>query len=823
LKPKRPEVSPCPPIKSGIRETVHNPGRRIGVCAGFLLSLAIVAWLATPSFGEQGKDLLQGATPNEFFENLSKTARRGLYPRCFSGEQSYWTVIGVDGGGASTALISEDGAVELGKGGFSIEPFLMTNGRFVTWSDVDTAQSLHEGYLPMPGVTWKTQALTFHVEAFAAGSRTNSRLLMRYTVENRNGDTREVSLVLAVRPFQVNPPTQSLNMLGGVSPIHSLVWNGNVLEVNGNPRVFPLQRPDAFVASGSKAGSVVARLAAGDHPTASHVTDDLGYASGAMLFHLVLPPHGRRTMDLLAPLAGSFHVPDDARKDPDGWTLRERDAAAAQWHMKVNRVSLHVPRSAQAVADTLRTSLAYILISREGPALQPGTRSYARTWIRDGAMMSEALVRMGEANVVRDFICWYAPHQFTSGKTPCCVDARGPDPVPENDSHGELIFTVAELYRFTHERSALEALWPYVVGAVNYMDRLRADERTPANLTVERRAYYGMMPASISHEGYAAKPVHSYWDDFWALKGYDDALYLARALGKSEEAKRFGGARDQFRGDLLASIRAAVNAHGIRYLPGSAELGDFDATSTTIALSPGGDREWLPQDLLENTFELYWKAFLARRDAKAEWEDYTPYEIRSISAFIHLGRRHCVKPLLDFFMADRRPAAWNGWAEVVRRDARKPGFVGDMPHAWIASDYIRSVLDMFAYRRTVDGSMILAAGVPVSWLDGLGVGISGLETPWGRLSYTLRRQGDRLHLRLHADALPPGGFVLKWPYAGAPGKAMVNGHEAAWQNGELGIEDTDAEVSIGLSLSSSDLPSRTSFLRYPPAPVRLLR
>lgn len=24
-----------------------------------------------------------------------------------------------------------------------------------------------------------------------------------------------------------------------------------------------------------------------------------------------------------------------------------------------------------------------------------------------------------------------------------------------------------------------------------------------------------MMPVSISHEGYSAKPVHSYWDNFW--------------------------------------------------------------------------------------------------------------------------------------------------------------------------------------------------------------------------------------------------------------------------------------------------------------------
>ena len=218
----------------------NRPRRLIGVFMGFLLTLTFSACLGT-AFEQEVKDPAWDATPNAFFENLAKTARRGLYPRGFSGEQSYWTVVGVDGGGANSALISEDGAVELSRGGFSVEPFLMTDGRLLTWADVDITQSLDEGYLPMPGVTWKRPDLALHVEVFAAGSCTNSRLLVRYTVENPTGGTRKVTLALTARPFQVSPPTQSLNTPGGISPIHALAWKGNGLEVNGMPRVFPRQ------------------------------------------------------------------------------------------------------------------------------------------------------------------------------------------------------------------------------------------------------------------------------------------------------------------------------------------------------------------------------------------------------------------------------------------------------------------------------------------------------------------------------------------------------------------------------------------------------
>jgi hypothetical protein len=378
-------------------------------------------------------------------------------------------------------------------------------------------------------------------------------------------------------------------------------------------------------------------------------------------------------------------------------------------------------------------------------------------------MMLEGLLRTGHEDVAGEFIRWYAPHQFSNGKVPCCVDARGSDPVPENDSHGELIFSIAELWRYTHDRATLEALWPHVTRAVAYMETLRASERQPARLQGPERALYGLMPASISHEGYSTKPMHSYWDDFWALKGYDDAVDLASVLGHADEQASFRASRDQFRDDLHASIAAAVKEKGIDFIPGSAELGDFDATSTTIALSPGGEQARLPKALVDATFEKYWQGFVARRDGKMAWKDYTPYELRTIASFVRLGWRDRVGDLIAFFFADRRPAAWNQWAEVVGRDPREPRFVGDMPHAWIASDYVRSALDLFAYDRASEQSVVVAAGVQPEWLAGEGIAIRDLRTPYGRFGYTLKAKGGKAVLTVTQPIDPPGGVVLSLP------------------------------------------------------------
>src|SRR5581483_4742523 len=324
-----------------------------------------------------------------------------------------------------------------------------------------------------------------------------------------------------------------------------------------------------------------------------------------------------------------------------------RTAAIDAWSERLNRIAIELPPSARQFTDTIRASAAYILINRNGPALQPGTRSYERSWIRDGSMMSAALLRLGLADVVRDYINWYAPFQYADGKVPCCVDSRGADPVPENDSHGELIYLIAEYYRFTHDRDLVNTVWPHVIAAVNYIDKLRHTQTAPE--------FLGLMPESISHEGYSAKPEHSFWDDFWTAKGLADAKYLAHEMGFVPEEKTITKIYDEFESDLLLAVAHAMAAKNIDYIPGSVELGDFDPTSTTIAISPGGQLGRLPQRAVSATFDRYFAEAQARAAGTKAWENYTPYELRTVGTFIRLGQPQRAHELLDFFLAGQRP------------------------------------------------------------------------------------------------------------------------------------------------------------------------
>src|SRR5947207_3753828 len=119
-----------------------------------------------------------------------------------------------------------------------------------------------------------------------------------------------------------------------------------------------------------------------------------------------------------------------------------------------------------------------------------------------------------------------------------------------------------------------------------------------------------------------------------------------------------------------------------------------------------------------------------------------------------------------------------------------------MPHAWVASDFIRSLLDLFAYERDDDRALVIAAGVPEAWLHGTGVGIDNLRTPYGNLSYSLKRQGERVVLQVGPGAKPPGGVIFVWPGQRTPGVTHINGTKATWQNRELRISELPATVVV---------------------------
>jgi F5/8 type C domain len=730
----------------------------------------------------------------DFFHAVAAAEPRGHFPRWLHREQSYWTAVGV-AGASSAAILNEEGMLEPDRGSFSLEPFLYTDGTLVTWADVESTIALAQNRLPIPSSTWRHRDLALTTTAFAAADPAGPAARACYRVVNQGSATKRVRLFIALRPFQVTPPWQSFEGLGGPARVRSLTWRDGAVVADSGLRVVPLTPPSAFGAAAFEQGGVLRRLVRGELPPRTEVEDDFGFASGALAWDFELAPGAAEEVHVTVPFADRPALGPVTHAEIRAAHVAKLDEVARDWERKLGAVGVRLPKGAAACVDTVRTATAHILINRDGPALQPGPRRYTRSWIRDGATMSAALLRMGCSDEVRDFLDWYARYQATDGNVPCTVDRKGTDWLPEHDSHGEFIFTLAEYFRFTGDRDVAARLWPAARGAVSYLERLRAQRLKPEFREPDKRARFGILPESASHEGYLAQPVHAYWDDFWALRGLGDAVELARALGHAEDAERIEALRYALHGCLYESIETTIATRALSYIPGSVEWADFDPTATATAITTTDAPQRLPAAALAWTFDEYLRGLRRRRNGEIDWNNYSAYELRILGALVRLGRRDDAHEVLAFFLGDRRPKAWNQWPEISWRDPRSPGHLGDVPHAWIGAEFVLAVLALFAYERPADHALVLAAGISHAWLDAGEVGIDDLPTWWGRLRYTMRRgRNGAVELDL-APGLrqPSGGIVIQPPLPRPLVAVEVDGHP---------IADFDAE-----SVTLRKLPS----------------
>lgn len=740
-------------------------------------------------------------TKNDFLIYTAKSSRIGSYPRYFLEQASYWTISGVNND-VKEALLSEDGMVEVDKAKFSIEPMVKVGDSLYRWNNVKSSQSLgfSEGgnFIFLPSVSWHCNDLNFTTSITSYGeANKNSKLNIRYSFENASNQPKEIEFYLLIRPYQVNPFYQFLNLSGGVGKISSIALT-NDQTISVDDKVIHSQKKfDSFSATTFEAGNIFDFILNKNLPQIKSAKDSNGLANGVIKYKLHLNAREKTEFYVIVP----FYDGKNIKPNFDNIS-NDFNKSVVFWDSKVNHIKFNLPESANRIVNTYKANLAYILINRDKAGIQPGSRSYERSWIRDGALTSSALLKSGVVQEVKEFINWYSDNLFENGKVPCVVDFRGPDPVPENDSHGEFIYLIREYFNFTKDTAFLKSKNKDVLKAVDYIESLIAQRSTDhfKNGNDSVRAYYGLIPESISHEGYSAKPMHSYWDDFFTMKGLKDATEIQRILGDKESYERIKKVRDTFKDNLYSSLQLAMNIRKINYIPGCVELGDFDATSTTIALTPCNELINLPQPQVYNTFDKYYEFFKNRRDNNIEWVNYTPYENRLIGSFIMLDEPERAHELIQFFLNDQRPQGWYHWAEVVWKDYRTPRYIGDMPHTWVGSDFINAIRAMFVYENEYDQSLVLGAALYQDWIDSpQGMSVENLPTYYGEISYSIKKEGNSYKLSISGDVkLPDNGIKIRnFNGKKLPVKITVNGVETKDFNEKvISVKVLPAEVKI---------------------------
>lgn len=746
-------------------------------------------------------EIKNSMTKNDFLIYCAKNSKNGYYPSYFLEQASYWTISGVNND-TKEALLSENGMVELEKALFSLEPMIKIDDSLYNWSNVAITQSMGKGTDPdkfefIPSVNWNFSDISFKTELASGGeAEKNSQLYIRYSFQNLSTMPKEMEFFMLIRPFQVNPYYQFLNMTGGAGKIFKIEKTDDH-QIKVDDKVVFSQIPiDQFGASAGADGNIVKVLENNMSALENSIFDSQGDGNAFVKYKISLDAGETYHFIVKVPYHEGLNstVPEDFNK--------EFDKAVSFWNGKVNHIKFNLPESANHIINTIKSNLVYILMNRDKAGIQPGSRAYERSWIRDGSLTSSALLKNGIVSEVRDFIEWYASNLYENGKVPCVVDTRGPDPVPENDSHGQLIYLIREYFNFTKDTAFLKVHNKDVLKVVSYIKSLISERLKDQFMTGSDslRAFYGLVPESISHEGYSAKPMHSYWDDFFILKGLKDAQEIQSILGEKENYEFVKSIRDQFQTNLYNSLDIAMKYKNIDYIPGCVELGDFDATSTTVLLTPCNEFNNLPKPEIFNTFDKYYKNFSDRRENRINSINYTPYENRVIGSFIVLNQPDKAHELIDFFLKDQRPQGWYHWAEVVWKDYRHPAYIGDMPHTWCGSDFINAVRSMFVYENELDKSLVIAAALYQDWIDSPeGMSIQNMPTYFGEISYSIKKDENRYIFDIKGDLkLPENGLKIQnFNGSKLPSKVLINGIEnKSFTNNVIQVKQLPVRLEI---------------------------
>jgi F5/8 type C domain len=735
----------------------------------------------------------QVMTPLKRYEIFADREHPALFPPSLHHQQVYWTALSVPAG-EQKSLFDEYGDLEAFKDAPLVQPLWRdASGRVVAAFNVTRTQRLREGWIPMPELQWSAQpGLMVHSEAIAVSTTAGPATLVRYRLEDTGPADVDGQLALLVRPMQVNPVWQN----GGISEIHSASFEGTgpntQLLINGRTLLTSLTAPSAqgVAPFGTIGQTEITRyVMEGGVPTTSAVRDPTGLAAAALLYTVHLEPRDQADVVIMFPGGAPAARPagkarhESAAEEPVAAITSPGDfdklatLTEQQWRARLLRVGIELPD--QSLIDTLRSQLGYMLVNAKGPILLAGPRNYNRSFIRDGSATAAMLLRMGIPGPAREYLRWYADHGVRANGliSPILNDDgtvnRGVGSELEYDSQGEFVALVADMARLGGGAASVREYLPAVRGALQFLQALRERTLVPgyqAQSEVPQR-FRGILAPSISHEGYPA-PTHSYWDDYWALKGWHDGAWLARQWQVDDMATWATQQEAALRDSLAASIRATIDWKHIDYIPASADFGDIDPASVSIGLDPAGEQAVLPDAALRTTFTRYLDEVRKRSLPGARYA-YTPYEFRNVLTFVHLDQPLLAEELLNRLRTARYPPGWQVFAEVVRSPLRQVFYLGDMPHTWVGAEYVRAIIGMLVHEDDV--SLELLPGTPPDWVAGKGLSIDRLPTAFGPLSMTAQQDDSALRIHLGPSLSATTQVVISWPTRQRPRSVLVDG------------------------------------------------
>ncbi|MEJ2363229.1 MAG: hypothetical protein P8017_00875 [Deltaproteobacteria bacterium] len=339
-----------------------------------------------------------------------------------------------------------------------------------------------------------------------------------------------------------------------------------------------------------------------------------------------------------------------------------------------------------------------VLLSAADPV--PGPYTYKRFWFRDGCLMINGLLALGLTERCHRLLTGFLSRQKRSGYF---QSQKG-----EWDSNGQVLWIFDRFQRLS--RRNLDDGWmKALLKGVNWIRKKRVPREKSAQ-------HPGLLPAGFSAEHFGPNDYY-YWDDFWAIAGLRGAARLAGIFHSSAKKEEIEALASDFENTLFASIQAIPQPRSRGGIPASPNR-RLDA-----AAHSGG----FFQDMIHSGINPYLTLSIAQSLLRCNDSRYKRL-IESVAALA---------------------SSTGQWPEAIH-PITGGGCMGDGQQGWAAAEWVMMMRNLFV-REEAD-RLILASGVFPEWLESAEqLRFGPTLTPYGRVSVTLRLEGDIPELQLEVS------------------------------------------------------------------------
>jgi len=431
---------------------------------------------------------------------------------------------------------------------------------------------------------------------------------------------------------------------------------------------------------------------------------------------------------------------------PFNGNLRKTIASWTQLQRPAMRVDLPEPK----VVNTYYASLDNILLPRyqlsSGAWVQAvNLQRYHAFWLRDAAMMTHALDLAGLHRQAGQNLPFFLTWQDASGNF---ISRPG-----QLDGFGQTLWAFGDHMALTGDTSLVQRAYPAIQRAMRWFEDARSAD--PLHL----------LPVATPGDN-EVTTGHLPGNDFWAYAGVEQAVRIARRLGRGGDASRWNGDLADYRRTLQDQVRAS-----------SAKLGGFIPPALE-----GGGQDW----------GNYWAAYPAQpfsptdplvtrtiAHARSEFREgiATYGDPKMLHAY--LGFR-----ILETQLERSEPSdvVQGFYSELAHTTSTGASFetsllpfsdrtidLSTVPHGWWAAEYVTLLRNMLL--REEGSGVVLMSALSPSWLkSGQVVGVHGAPTTFGTVDFTLATRAGGATLSWRTDLR--SGTKLSWPVP--VGVAAVN-------------------------------------------------